>query len=230
MQPKKRAWVVGKKSLLFLGTVMQKNIFGLILTTLLASAPATTWAYNFNVSIDTSSLAGTNATLAFDFIDGDGVVNNTVELTDFLINGLFDPDLATLEGDVTRTNTSATFNDSSFLNELLAPVTLGNSISFKLQTTNQHEATGFLPDAFTFYILNETGSLSLFATSDTTGSGALFAIDLDGNENGLSVFTASADQPTWTVQPVPLPGAFSLMFAPLMAGIWTFRKRTNQSA
>lgn len=210
---------------------MQKYIFGLILATLLASSPATTWAYNLSVSIDTTSLAGINATLAFDFIDGDGVPNNTVELSDFQINGYFDPDLATLEGDVSSSNnTRATFNDTSYLNELLAPVTLGNSISFKLQTTNQHEASGFLPDAFSFYILNETGSLSLFATSDTTGSDALFALDLDGSANGLFVFTASAGQPTWTVQAVPLPGAFSLMLAPLVAGIWTSRKRVTRPA
>lgn len=210
---------------------MQKNILGLILTTLLASSPATTWAYNLSVSIDTTNLAGINATLAFDFIDGDGVPNNTVDLSDFQINGYFDPNLATLEGDVSSSNnTSATFNDSSYLNELLAPVTLGNSISFKLHTTNQHEASGFLPDAFTFYILNGTGSLPLFATSDTTGSDALFALDLDGSENGLSVFTASAGQPTWAVQAVPLPGAFSLMLTPLVAGIWTSRKRDKHPA
>lgn len=212
---------------------MQRNILGMVLFVLLTSLPASTWAYNLNIRIDTSSLAGTKAMLAFDFIDGDDVSNNIVELSDLQIDGHFDPDLVKLEGDVSRPDpTSAKFKDKDSLSELLAPVTLGNWISFNLQSTNQHDANSLLSDVFSFYILNGTGFQSLFATSDKNGSDALFSIDLDGSGNGLAVCTAIGSPASWIVQPVPvpLPGAFALMIAPLILGAWTSGKRDTYPA
>jgi len=195
---------------------------------LLMATPLTAWSYAFDVVIDTTSLSGTNAILAFDFIDGDGVVNNTVDVSGFFINGVFDPDLATLEGDVTSTNnTSATFHDGSAFNEVLVPVTLGSTILFRLETTNVFPAASLVPDAFSFFILNATSSLPLFATTDPTSADALFVVNLDGSPNGLSLYTAANPGPSWTVQPsaVPLPGAFSMMLLAGVCGGWLKRKR-----
>jgi hypothetical protein len=112
--------------------------------------------------------------------------------------------------------------DNGFLNfnELLQPITLGSSLQFKLQTSNLFNPGGLAPDSFAFFILDGAASLPLFATSDPTGAGALFAVDLTGANDGLSVFAAPIGGPVWTVQPpasgsVPTPGALLL----LMAGI-----------
>src|SRR5215469_6858950 len=52
---------------------------------LLAAARASK-ADSFNVSLDTSSLTGTQ-TLAFELTDGDGVVDNSITLTNFSLGG-----------------------------------------------------------------------------------------------------------------------------------------------
>lgn len=199
---------------------MRKFRFPLVALALLMATPLTAWSYAFDVTIDTTNLAGTDAILAFDFIDGDGVINNTVDVSKFFINGFFDPNFGTLEGDVTSTNdTSATFHDGSAFNEVLVPVTLGSTILFRLETTNLFSAASLVPDAFSFFILNATTSLPLFATTDPTGSDALFVLSLDGSQNGLSLYTTASPSLSWTVQPaaVPLPGAFSMM---LLAGVY----------
>jgi hypothetical protein len=45
---------------------------GCIAACLLLTAPLPAEAFSLDVSVDTSALAGTTATLAFDFIDGGG--------------------------------------------------------------------------------------------------------------------------------------------------------------
>lgn len=206
---------------------MPKFRISFIALVFLMTTPLTAWSFAFDVTIDTTGLSGTDAILAFDFIDGDGLVNNTIDVSEFFINGVFDPNLGTLEGDVTSTNdTSATFHDGSAFNEVLVPVTLGSTIFFRLETTNMFAAASFVPDAFSFFILNATSNLPLFTTTDPTGSDALFVVNLDGSLNGLSVYTAANPGPSWTVQPaaVPLPGAFSMMVLAGICGSWLKRK------
>jgi hypothetical protein len=66
------------------GICMRKIFNNCLFIALLSTTPLTAWSYSLNVNVDTSSLAGTNASLAFDFIDGDGAVNNTVHVSNFL--------------------------------------------------------------------------------------------------------------------------------------------------
>jgi hypothetical protein len=50
--------------------------------------PINSQANQVTVSLDTTSLSGSIAQLAFDLIDGDGLVNNSVTISDFSSNGV----------------------------------------------------------------------------------------------------------------------------------------------
>ena len=154
------------------------------------------------VNIDTSSLTGT-AQLAFDLTNGDGVANNTVIIMD-AGGGIGPPGNWTL-------------SDTDFFNELLLPVTLGASLSFTLSLT-ENFAGGPLSDQLALFLLDSTASMPLFATSDPTGNGALFAVDL-GVTGGLQPYQpTSSPAATWTVTDaaIPEPGVLLLFGSGLL--------------
>src|SRR4051812_1745925 len=80
------------------------------------------------VSIDTSSIAGTSAQLAFDVADG-GAPANSVVISDFTTDGTLGPSSATggVSGSLPG---SVTLNDAAFFSELLTGLILGTTISF----------------------------------------------------------------------------------------------------
>ena len=159
-------------------------------------------AVTLNVAIDTSALNGTAAQLAFDFIDGDAAVNNTVSISGFLSPGAVGSPFTS--GGATGTLPApVTVTDTDFLNELLQPVTLGASLSFALDATTNF--AGGLPDAFSFFILNSAGTDSLVITTDSTGSNALFRIDLVGPPKDIERFEFSGE----TVAGAPVPVSLS---------------------
>jgi hypothetical protein len=214
------------KRVLVMCRIVKIFITGLLI--LIVTPPLPVWAYAFNINIDTTSLATTDVTLAFDFIDGDGPGNNTLQVSNFLTHGgSFDPTTAIgmSTGDVSGLLDSAVvMGDLSGFSEFLQPITLGTSFQFQLNTTNQFAAGGILPDEFSFFILDSSGILPLFSTTDGTGADALFALDLTGTGSGnLSVFASTSTQPnppTWSVVPVqavPEPAAFGL----LLVGGWS---------
>jgi len=134
----------------------------------------------FDVTMDTSALNGTPASLVFDFIDGDSLVNNSVTISDFAGDGVYDPTAAMTFGDVTGAlNTSAVLGDSSGFSELLQPIVLGDALSFMLALSDQFSGVD-LPDRLTLFLLDQSGLFPLYATSDPSGSDAVLAIDLGG--------------------------------------------------
>lgn len=195
---------------------------------LLSSASLSVWGMALNVSIDSTGLAGTSAFLAFDVIDGDGVIDNTVQINGFLADTTFDSSLALLTGDATGSlNTSVTLGDAGGFNELLQPIILGNTMQFQLQLSDLFESGALVPDSFSFFILDEITGLPLFPTTDLTGADALFAIDMNGQGGNLSVYAATGSSANWTVSPgrgtVPEPGTFPL----LLIGFWAIARRFN---
>jgi hypothetical protein len=164
--------------------------------------------------------------MAFGFIDGDGAVNNTVTLGDFATDGALG--LATVTGGVAGSLPGAVvLDDTGFFSELLQGIDLGTRISFTLDYTESF-AGGF-PDQFAFFLLDNdaiTPFLPLFGTTDPTGAGALFAIDLDGNPGGVpSVYAGNPDdtrpQATWSVAPAQVPEPMTLWL--WGAGLWGWR-------
>jgi hypothetical protein len=173
-----------------------------------------------DVTLDTTSLSGATAVLAFDFIDG-GPPDNSVMLS-------------ALTSDATQASTSSsgsvmgtgpwTFSDAggSFLNELLVTFNpMGTALSFSFTTTDQSPAPGSVPDAFSMFVLDSTGTSPLVTTDDPTQADALFLFNLGQGPEGLTVF--SVDQSGFTVNAssvptsAPEPGVLALLLAGAMA-------------
>ncbi len=198
--------------------------------------PARATALQF--TFDTASLAGTTATLAFDFIDGDFISgNNTVIVSDFYTTGTLGN--SSVLGGVTVTNPGpfpVTLTDTDFFNEFLQELTLGDTIRFTLNLMTEQRASGSsTPDSFSFFLLDDSPfPLPLFATTDPTTADALFAVDIDGTFGGdLQIFAPITTGPIWTVTSVtsvPLPSTALLLGAGLLAGIVARRRMTPASS
>jgi hypothetical protein len=177
-------------------------------------------ATTIDVTMDTSALNGVSAVLAFDFIDG-GMPDNSVMLSALTSDG------TQFSTSTTGTVTGGgpwTFSDAggSFLNELLVTFNpMGTAVSFSFTTTDHPPAPGSLPDAFSMFVLDSTGTSQLITTDDPTQADALFLFNLGQGPEGLTVF--AVDQSGFTVDassapiPAPEPGILALVIAGAMA-------------
>lgn len=194
-------------------------------------APLSASATVLQFTLHTSSLSGPAASLAFDFIDGDGVLgNNTAVISGFSTDGTLDNDAVEIDGDVSGTLNPGpmTLMDTGF-SSFLQPLALGTTLSFTLTLTQQSDSNGDLPDSFAFFLLDPDTFLPLFKTTDPTDVGALFAVDIDGSSGGeLLLFEAVDAEVTWIVEPVatvPLPSTVLLIGAGLLGGLAARRWR-----
>jgi len=159
-------------------------------------------ADTLTVTVGTTPLSGASATLAFDFIDGDGIVNNSVTISNFQSDGALASPGTT--GDVSGTLPGpVTLSDTQFFNELLVPLTLGTSVSFNLDYSNSE---GSPPDSFSLFLLDPSAINSL-VTTDLAGN-ALLQIQMDGTTTNLSLAgsnTPAISVSTNSVVPTPEP-------------------------
>ncbi|HLX28494.1 MAG TPA: NF038129 family PEP-CTERM protein [Casimicrobiaceae bacterium] len=140
-------------------------------------------ADQFDISLDTSSLTGTQI-LGFELTDdGDGTGNNTAILSNFAFGGgsaLAGTEDCTLGGLLGGTGCSGNLSSGVTLTDTLdafftQQVTVGSSLSFTLATTNNF--TGFgSPDQFAMFVC-DTG---LNCYSNDTATEAMLTLDLTG--------------------------------------------------
>jgi tetratricopeptide (TPR) repeat protein len=163
------------------------------------------------VSLDTAPLSGTAGTLAFDFIDGDGIVNNSVSILDFQSDATIGPAITT--GDVTGAFPgTVTLSDTQFFNELLLPVTLGSSASFEVDYTN---VAGSPPDSLSFFLLDPSAINSL-VTTDLSGN-TLLEVDMNGSSTTAVLLPSSISAgvgislTSGSPSPVPEPKSLALL-------------------
>jgi hypothetical protein len=184
---------------------------------------------SYDVTINTSALSGTDATLAFDFIAG-GSFSNIATISDFLTSGSAGtngPNSGSVSGALPGT---VTLSDASFFNEFLQSITLGSRISFELSATTHAPTGGALPDTFSFFILNPAASFSLLTTTDPTGADSLFSLQIDGSPNGIVASYSATPAVSVTLTPVgtsnsvPEPSALGLMIFGLLGAV--FRRRS----
>jgi tetratricopeptide (TPR) repeat protein len=162
-------------------------------------------ADTIDVHVDTTALSGSSATLAFDFIDGDGLVNNSLSIENFQSDAVIGPESTT--GDVTGAFPGTVkLSDTQFFNELLLPATLGSSISFKIDYTN---AAGSPPDSLSLFLL-DAAAINSLVTTNLSGD-ALLEIDMNGSHSGAVLLpsaispgvgiTVASSSPTLTPEP-----------------------------
>jgi hypothetical protein len=162
------------------------------------------------IHIDTSSLNGTGSDLAFDLIDG-GSPANTLAVSGFASDGTLGAASAT--GDVTGTLPGVvTLGDTTFFNEYLQNLTLGNSLTFIFDTSGNSAAPTSVPDAFSFFLLDANTSLPLVVTSDPTGANALFLFNI-GTSTLPEIYSSNNVQVTAqaVTNPVPEPNTLVLL-------------------
>ena len=184
---------------------------GLVLATFLIALSSLTYATTIDVTIDSTSLNGLPAVLAFDFIDG-GAPDNSVTLSSLTSDGTLDSTSTT--GNVTGAG-PWTFSDAggSFFNELLVTFNpMGTSLSFSFATTDHAPAGGSVPDAFSMYVLDSSATLPLITTDDPTGADALFLFNIGQGGTGVFRVNETGFAITATVvQAIPEPGSAALV-------------------
>jgi hypothetical protein len=190
-----------------------RSTLGLLAIVVLLSSSA--HALPIRITIDTSSLAGMNAALAFDLIDG-GSPANSMTIFGFASDGSLGA--ASSTGAVTGAFPgTVTIMDTAFFNEYLQPIRLGTSLTFTFDTTGHAAAPGSFPDAFSFFLLDAAGMVSLVSTSDPTGADSLLFYSI-GEANPLVTFSSNAVTIGVGVPvSVPEPGALALAMAGLLA-------------
>jgi PEP-CTERM motif len=182
-------------------TIRFARPFGLLVLAL-AVAGVTAKADSFDVSLNTSSLSGTQV-LAFSLISGGGGVTNAVTLSDFAFGGgSAEPPadyLGTtgvsgdLSGTINMNDSVSLYGGTALFVEQFDP---GSSLSFLMNTTNN--SAGTTPDAFSMAICNTSFSVCY---SDDAGTGALLVLGLTGTSLSPSSFTLNAA----TAQGLPAP-------------------------
>lgn len=194
----------------------------------------------FDVTINTSSLDTTGATLAFDLIAGGGTQSNSVSISDFSTDGVLGssgPNSGSVSGSLPGT---LTLSNAGFFNELLQGITLGKFITFELSASTNAPASASLPDTFSFFILDPAATASLLTTTDPTGANSLFTLQIDGSPLGVLGNYSSTPAVSATLVPVtesvPEPDAFWLALFGIFAALlvrpvrsYTARQRLRSS-
>jgi hypothetical protein len=180
----------------------------------------------YNVSIDTTPIAGTDGFFAFDLLGGIPFQNNLATITSFTTDSTLGA--ASTSGDVTGSLVPGplTLTADQFFNEWLQAVTFGHLTTFVLDVSTNFAAQT-TPDSFAFFLLDSTENP--LTTSDPTGANSVFAIDLVGANTSPQVYTSTggpAPEFTATVTPqasgVPEPDQAPLL-ALCLAGVYGLR-------
>jgi len=171
---------------------------------------------SFDVTLNTSSLSGTQI-IAFSLINGGGGVDNTVTLSDFTFGGgsavppANYPGTGGVSGDlgssITMDDNVSLYGGTALFYEDFDP---GSTISFLLTTTNNFAGT--TPDAFSMSVCDT----SFDCYSDDTSTGAMLVLNLTGGTLTPASFTlngASAQNlPAPVVTNAAVPEPSSLLF------------------
>jgi len=177
----------------------------LLACALLSFTRASADPITFNVSINTTPIAGVSGFLAFDFLGGSPLHGNTATIVGFATTGVLGS--SSSAGNVTGSLTSPplVLTTSVFFNEFLQGTTFGSGLTTFDLTLSSNFLAGSTPDSFSFFLLNST--FTPFTTSDPSGANALFIIDITGAITP-TVYTSSFATVTVTpagAAPVPEP-------------------------
>lgn len=193
---------------------------GMLASLCLASEAALGAAYD--VSVDLNGLAGANAVLAVDFIDGGSPGDNGVALSAIATGGT--PASIATVGTVTGGGPWILYDASTFNEVKVNFSPSGSALSFSFTTTDNFAGGAAFPDGLSVFLLNSAGA-SLVTTSDPTGANALVLYSLGAGGAGLAVYQPqqAGVVVSVTVNPSPADVAFPLTIATAGAGAVTSR-------
>ena len=146
------------------------------------------------VTIDTSSLAGQTENLVLDFDLGGGTQSNIVGITNFSTDGTLSPIYQASNAGVTGVLPgNLTFTTgTTVVEELYVTETLGKTITFDFDSTNNAPTANAFPDEFDVYLLDPASQDEVLPSTDPSGAGSLLAVDLVGY-SGQSFLNFSGD-------------------------------------
>lgn len=164
------------------------------------------------------SSLGPQVGIAFDLVDGDGP-SNQVLLSGFSTDGALA--LGAVQGDVSGALPGPfLLRDTQLLNSLLLVVSGADRFAVNFSDSGVPPQAGGFADSFAAYLVDLQTGLPL-PTTDPSGSGALFALFVDGS--AVAVYQPlNAPGLSWTVQPadivpLPLPSTLALVGAGILA-------------
>lgn len=199
------------------------RIIGLMLGLVIWFAPVLGHAtFSADVTLNTSSLIGSPATVVFDFIDGDNTPDNSATISNFVFgSGSPAGNIITTGNAFGNLASTVSLNDGQFFNEFTENFTPGSLLSFRVDLTTNF--AGGTPDSFTFSLLDSSGNP--IPTSDPTGANALLAIDLGSTTSPQTYGNGSMGPPTVSqAAATPVPPTILLLGSGL-AGMLVFKKR-----
>ena len=202
-----------------------------------ATIGSTARADSFNVTLDTSSLSGTQ-TLAFDLTNNDGPANNTVTLSGFDFGGGSadaGTEDCTLGGSLSGVGCSGNLTSGVTLTDTADEVFFteqfeaGSSLSFNMETTNNF--AGGIPDGLAMYVCDATLTTCY---SDDSSTFAMLVLGLDGSPLSPSSFTLNGAMDQDLPAPVvtegtgtttPEPSTFALFALAMLAFVALARRK-----
>lgn len=175
----------------------------------LALLPALAAAADFEVTIDTTPLAGRGGYLALDLVAGSPGAVNDVLVGSFASSSTLGTvtTLGNVSGSLAGT---LTLRSSVFFTEFLQAMVFSPGLTRFSLSLGEATIAGGIPDTFSVFLLDTT--FAPFATSDPAG--ALILIDLSPPVTP-QVFTSAFA--TATVSVVPEPAAVVLLLVGLLA-------------
>jgi hypothetical protein len=186
----------------------------------------------YNVSVNTSSLLGSDGYLDVQFNPGGiGAASATASVTGFTADGTLQPaaPLNGTIGDVTGSLPGALgLTNSTAFNDYFEGMHFGNTITFAL-TLSGPGVNGVAPDgsSFAFSLFDSSGGTALL-TTDPNGSVLTVNVNGDATVSALT-FPQSPNDPTpvataTLVSSVPEPSSLALMTCLVPAGLAVWRR------
>lgn len=191
----------------------------LVIAVIMFAASSAFASFSYNISVDTTSLKGTNGYLYFEYLTGTNDTSSTSFIKNFMTDGVLG---ATAQGwdansgsDVAGTlpSTVSFTNGTNLVNDLNQAITFGNSFHFTLLLPNSDSTTA--GSTFALQMFSDALGMSPLKTVD----GTLFTANLNG-DGTVSLVTADAGTTT------PIPAA-AWLFGTGLAGLVGIRRKKN---